>query len=395
MSFFFFKNKPSLSFVFDIRDSSVSLAVARFENNKKPEIVLCQNFKFKQYDRQNHQEYLSSLIKVLDVAVISTRKKLINISNNEEIGTHYFFIGSPWSASQSKTIKIIKDKPFVINNSLLEKIIVGEESSDEKFLEEQTLESNWKVLEEKIIQSKLNGYKVDEIFGKKALSLAIELFVSFVPFEVKEKISSYVDEKIGKNTKRQNNSCILSSYSFFRDLYTNRNDFIYVDIGKLITDVYVVRDDVIFGVTSIPFGEENIIQTSLSKTSLSRDIFLSHINIGQDNKFDLDSHNRGEDLLKAGFDMWKDRLKDSLVKICTETNIPNNIFIITNSIISSILIKELSNKEKSKLEILGSKIEVSPIAENIINNFVSNGNNFANEPYVKMDLVFLDKVLKQ
>jgi len=395
MSFFFFKNKPSLSFVFDIRDASVSLAVARFENNKKPEIVLCQNFKFKQYDRQNHQEYLSSLIKVLDVAVISTRKKLINISNNEEIGTHYFFIGSPWSASQSKTIKIIKDKPFVINNSLLEKIIVGEESSDEKFLEEQTLESNWKVLEEKIIQSKLNGYKVDEIFGKKALSLAIELFVSFVPFEVKEKISSYVDEKIGKNTKRQNNSCILSSYSFFRDLYTNRNDFIYVDIGKLITDVYVVRDDVIFGVASIPFGEENIIQTSLSKTSLSRDIFLSHINIGQDNKFDLDSHNRGEDLLKAGFDMWKDRLKDSLVKICTETNIPNNIFIITNSIISSILIKELSNKEKSKLEILGSKIEVSPIAENIINNFVSNGNNFANEPYVKMDLVFLDKVLKQ
>jgi hypothetical protein len=209
-------------------------------------------------------------------------------------------------------------------------------------------------------------------------------------------MNSYIDERIGRNIKRQNNSCILSSYSFFRDLYSNKNNFIYIDIGKIITDVYVVRDDIIFGIASFPFGEENIIQTSLDKTNLSRDIFMSHINIGQDKKFDLSSHNNGEDLLKTGFDIWEKELKNTLLQICTEMNIPNNIFIITNSIVLSILAKQLSNVEKNiNFELLGSKIEVSVASEGIMNSFVLNGKTFTNQPYIKMDLVFLDKIFKQ
>ncbi|MFH1455199.1 MAG: hypothetical protein ABIF22_02680 [bacterium] len=396
MSFSFFKTKPSLSFVFDIRDASVSLAVARFDASKKPEIILCQNFELKYQDSKDHKKYVSSMLKTLDKAILSTRRSLVKIGNKEKVGTHYFFIGSPWSVSQSKTIKIVKDKPFEINNRILEKIIIGEEFALERYTEEQTSEPNWKILEERIIQSKLNGYKVDDIFGKKASNLTLELFVSFIPYEIKDKMASYIDERIGKNIKKQNNSCVLSSYSFFRDLYSNKNDFIYVDLGKLITDVYVVRDDIIFGIASFPFGEENIIQTSLLKTNLSRDILTSHISIGYDKKFALTSHNNGGDLLKAGFDFWKNKLNDALSKICTEMNIPNNMFIITNSVISSILVRQLSDKENNKqLEILDSKIEVLEISEGILNNFILNGKVFAKEPYVKMDLVFLDKILKQ
>jgi len=395
MSFFFFKNKSSLSFVFDIRDSSISVAVVRFEKEKKPEMILCKNFELRHGDSKNHKKYLSSMLSTLDRAIVYARHGLAKIGNDENIEKYYFFVGSPWSVSQSKIIKIIKDKPFEINNSVLEKIIIGEEFSIEKNIERQTLTPDWKILEEKIIQSKLNGYKVDDIFGKKTSNLAMELFVSFIPSEIKNKISSYIDQKIGKNMARQNNSCILSSYSFFRDLYSNKNDFIYVDLGKLITDVYVVRDDVIFGIVSIPFGEEDIIQASLSRSNISRDIFMSHINIGQDNKFDLPSHNRGSDLLRTGFDFWQNKLKDSLSKICTEMNIPNNMFIITNSVISNILAKDLSGKENNKqFEMLGSKIEVSIINEGILDNLISNSKIFTNEPYIKMDLVFLDKMLR-
>ncbi len=389
MSFFLFKKQPSLSFVFDIRDASISLAVARFEKNKKPEIVLCQNFELKYQDSKDQKKYLSFMLKTLDDAIVSVKRGLIKIGNKENIGKYYFFIGSPWSVSQTKTIKIIKEKLFEINNDVMSKILLGEESIIEKKIEEQTKEPNWKILEEKIIQSKLNGYKVDDIFGKKTSNFTIELFVSFIPYEIKEKITSHIDEE------KQKNSCILSSYSYLRDLYSDKNDFIYVDIGKLLTDVYVVRDDIIFGIASFPFGEEDIIKMSLSKTNLSKDVFLSYINIGQDNNFDLSSHNNGEDLLKTGIYFWENQLKDSLSKICTEMNIPNNLFIIANGVIPSILIKELFKKSNQKFEIFGSKIDVLIIGENIINNYVLNGKFFANEPYIKMDLIFLYKILKR
>ncbi len=396
MFFSFLKKKSTLSFVFDIRDALVSLAVVRFLNDKKPEIIFCQNFKLDFQDTISYKRYTSSLIKKLDEAILYAKKKLIKMGNTDKVDSYNFFLGSPWSVSQTKTIKIIKDKPFEINNELLKRLILDEETIAKKTLEDETIRPDWKVLEEKIIQSKVNGYKVDDIFGKKTTHFVSELFTSFIPLELKEKLNSFYDKTLCRNVKKQNNSCIISSYSFLRDLYSDMNDFIYVDVGKLVTDVYLVRDDIIFGIVTFPVGEEKIIQTSLSKINLPREIFMSHLSIGQDNKFALQSHNNGEDLLRSGFDLWNENFKESVMKICNEMNIPNKIFIITNSLIPNILVKDLIKKQNNKqLEILGAKMEIINISENVINGFVANSKNFPHQPYVKMDLVFLDKIINK
>jgi len=396
MSFFLFKKQPSLSFVFDIRDASISLAAVRFIKDKKPEIVLCQNFLFKTIDSKDNKKYLELMIKTLDQAILSVRQSLVKIGNKEKIEKYYFFIGSPWSISQAKTIKIIKDRPFEITNKVLGQILVGEESEIEKNIEDTTSEKNLKILEEKIIQSKLNGYKVEDIYGKKTLNLAVELFVTFIPSEIKDKICLNLNEKIGKNAKKQHHSCILSSYSYLRDLYSDKNDFIYADIGKLITDIYVVRDDIIFAIASIPYGEENIIQVSLNRTKLPKDVFLSNISIAEDKNFDLPADNNGAESLRLGLNFWKNKFMDTLSKVCTEMNIPNNLFVIPNSKITDVLVKDLSEDAKNgRLEILGTQIDVLVITENIINSFIENSKTFANEPYVKMNTIFVNKLLNK
>jgi len=396
MSFFLFKKQPSLSFIFDIRDASISLAAVRFIKDKKPEIVLCQNFSLKSIDSKDNKKYLELMIKTLDQAILSVRQSLVKIGSKEMIEKYYFFIGSPWSISQAKTIKIIKDKPFEITNKVLSQILVGEESEIEKNIEYNTSEKNLKIMEEKIIQSKLNGYKVEDIYRKKTLNLAVELFVTFIPSEIKDKICLNLNEKIGKNAQKQNHSCILSSYSYLRDLYSDKNDFIYADIGKLITDIYVVRDDIIFAIASIPYGEENIMQVSLNRTKLPKDVFLSNISIAEDKNFDLPVDNNSAESLRLGLNFWKNKFKETLTKICSEMNIPNNLFIIPNSNIANVLIKDLSEDAKNgKLEVHGTQIDVLTITENIINSFIVNSKVFVNEPYVKMDTIFVSKLLNK
>ena len=396
MSFFLFKKQPSLSFIFDIRDASISLAAVRFIKDKKPEIVLCQNFSLKTIDSKDNKKYLDLMVKTLDQAIVSVRQSLVKMGNKDNIDKYYFFIGSPWSISQTKTIKIIKDKPFEITNKVLGQILVGEELEIEKNIEDNTLEKNLKILEEKIIQSKLNGYKVEDIYGKKTLNLAVELFVTFIPSEIKDKICLNLNEKIGKNAQKQNHSCILSSYSYLRDLYSDKNDFIYADIGKLITDIYVVRDDIIFAIASIPYGEENIMQVSLNRTKLPKDVFLSNISIAEDKNFDLPVDNNSAESLRLGLNFWKNKFKETLTKICSEMNIPNNLFIIPNSNIANVLIKDLSEDAKNgKLEVHGTQIDVLTITENIINSFIVNSKVFVNEPYVKMDTIFVSKLLNK
>ena len=188
----------------------------------------------------------------------------------------------------------------------------------------------------------------------------------------------------------------MSSYSYLRDLYSDKNDFIYADIGKLITDIYVVRDDIIFAIASIPYGEENIMQVSLNRTKLPKDVFLSNISIAEDKNFDLPVDNNSSESLRLGLNFWKNKFKETLSKICNEMNIPNNIFIIPNSKIANVLVKDLSEDAKNdKLEVHGTKIDVLIITENIINSFIENSKTFVNEPYVKMDTIFVNKLLNK
>ena len=395
MSFFLFNNKPDLSLIFNIRDSVISIGAVRFEKDKKPDLILCQNFKIKNSEPDNHKKYVSSMFKVLDKSILSIRKGLAKIGNKEKIGKHYFFLGSPWCVSKAKTIKISKDKPFEINSQLLDKVIIGEEFSSEEDIEGETNLLNWKVLEQRIIQSKINGYKVEEIYGKKASNLAIELFVSFLPFEIKDKLDLYINDRLGKNVKRQSNSCTLSAYTFLRDLYEDKNDFIYVDVGEFITDVSVVRDDVIFGTGSFPFGEKNIIEVAMRQSNIPEEVFKSSLSIMSDKRYDTETTKKTEDLLDKGLEIWENKFKDIISKICTEMNVPNNLFIIPNSLVSNILVKDFARKvEANNFEILDSQMSINTISDTVFNSFVINGKVYNNEPYVKMDIIFLDKILK-
>ena len=389
MNLFSFKNKPYLSFVFDIRDNSFSIAVTKLDIGKKPEIIYCQNFKIDNNNYVLDKDYKKSFIKTLDVAILSVRKNLVKIGNKTPIKKYFFFIGSPWSVSQSKMIKITKEKDFIIDSKFLEKIILTEENKIEKDIENKSNGMDWKMIEEKIIQSKLNGYKIEKIFNKKTKDIEIEVLVSFAPQDLLNKLSLTADNK---NIKQQVNSCILSSFSFLRDLFVNKNNFLYIDVGEFITDVCVVRDDVVFGIISFPFGEKNIIQHISKTTSLSEDIVLSYINMECNDKCNKKDYNKMENLLNIGISKWFEKFNETIIKICSENDLPRNIFILPNTDLGRIFAERIrKNKDLELFKKFGIDTQTTIIEEKVLDDFIINGKVFRREPYIKMDIIFLNK----
>ena len=393
MSLFSFKKEPNLSFVFDIRDSSVTLAAVKIEKNIMPEIVFCQSFPIQIRDTSDHKKYLDSMLKTLDEAVLSVRKSLIKIGNAERIKNHYFFIGSPWSISQSKMIKVVKDRPYEVNNAFLKRIITNEETETEKQMEQNSGENNWRVLEEKIMESKLNGYQIEKIFGKKTTDFETEMFVSFIPYEMQNKIYSFAGAKLKKSSLKHAGSPMLSSYSFLRDIYPEKSDFIYVDMGSFLTDVYIVKDNIISAIASFPSGEKEIMQSAEKRTKMSEYLLYSSVNIHNDDNYDVASKKDFEKHIDLGLDQWLAKLSDSLSKLCTEFSLPKDIFIIPKDGFSKFIAKEISGKKDNKLKVFGMEMEAQIVDEQLMNGRIVNGKMFLNEPYVKMDTVFLAKMI--
>jgi hypothetical protein len=393
MSLFSFKNKPTLSLVFDIRDTFISVAATRFEENKKPEIVYIQRFSLDVQDVKDTKKYFNNLTKTIDRSILFVRKSLSKIGNKDIIKKYHFFLSSPWSISQSKLIKFIKDKKFTIDNSLLQKIILGESDKIEKDIEYIKSGADWFLFEEKIIRSKLNGYQVERIYQRKAQDVEIDIFVSFLPQDLLLKLKTVIDVK---KTKIEINSSILSSFTFLRDLYDDKNNFIYIDISSNITDVYVVRDDVVFGIISFPFGEKNIIQNISKKFKISEDIIYSLFTMKCHGKSDKTTKDKVEDYIEYGLQEWIENFDSTIVQICSESNIPKNIFVVSDSDFDKIVYNKI--KKDFNINIFkknGMSLKVDLIEESVVDSCLMNSNFFKNEPYVKMDVVFLNKILNK
>lgn len=393
MSFFSFgKKEPSLSLVFDIRDTSMTLAVTKFSLDDKPEIISCQNYKINFSRPISYDKYISVLLKTIEDSTVSITRDLVKIGNKEKISKYYLFFGSPWCISQSKVIKIEKDKPFSVDEKLLRQLLGKEEENFIQKFDTSYEEKNWVIMEEKVVQSKLNGYKVNRIYDRKAEKAEIEFLISFIPKEIQDKIN----EPIKTSIKENSNSTILSSFSFLRDLYSDKNDFIYFDINESITDLYVVRGDVVEEISSFPIGQNDILNEIANASKLSPEIITSKISIRYQVGCDEKTCVEIDSLIDKGFKLWFENFNSTISKMSSPINLPNNIFLIPNSPITKIfaekIVKDVSDK---KIELLKLKINPEIIKEEVFHSMITNAKIYMNEPYIKMDLVFLDKLLKE
>jgi hypothetical protein len=181
-----------------------------------------------------------------------------------------------------------------------------------------------------------------------------------------------------------------------RDLYQNRNNFIYLDIGKKITDFYVVNDDIVHGISSFPFGEDAIIDFISKKERLTKEIIHSMINIKCHGKCDPESEKKINLFIDDGLRVWTEKFNTSISKICLEKDAPLEIFITTNSDLLNLFISKIKQENYDHpVRIYGKKPNINQIQEGVFNNFVVNGKIFRKQPFVKMDIVFLDRLNKR
>ncbi len=395
MNFFTIKNKNYFSMVFDIREFSLTVAVVKMINGKNSEIVSCQTFNISESEISSYKNYSESLIKIIDKAIIETYKSLIRLGIKTKINSRFFFVGSPWTISKAKSIKFIKNKNFSIDDVFLKRIFVAKEENLRKEIEKESEQIDLQVFEEEIIEAKLNGYRASSFYNRKAKEFEICLFTSFISKEINDKIKSCFGKKL-KGYDSHLHSQTLSTFTFTRDLFQDKNNFIYVDIGNLVTDIYIVINDVIHGIASFPFGESIIINNIAKDLKVTKEIVFSTLNIKCNGKCDIETENKIDLYVNTGLAKWAEQFNETLSKICKEKDAPLEVIMMPNTdLIKNFVDKIKNNKSESILKIFSNNPELTIINEEILNNFVCGGNVFKNQHHVKMDIILLDKLIKQ
>ena len=400
MSLFNFnKKKEKISLLIEIRGDVVSSSIIKTHTQNKPEVLYLKKRTVSIREKVDSKKYTETMMKELDKLIDETYKVgiLKALDKGDEISDIHIVLSSPWLLSQSKDIKIKKDKVFEINQDLLSKII-GSEECDLSFLEKgnvrkDDVNNNIKIIEEKIVQAKLNGYKVNSIIHKKVNSLELNIFISVSNYFFIEDIKKIIGKTFIKKPIFFH-SFVLLGFSTIRDIMPDNNDFIFIEIGAEVTDVCFINDDAVYKTYTYPSGKNEIIRKVAKDTGNTYDSVLALLKMQCNGKCDEKVIEKNEKAFSKSISEWSDGLYKIFTSLTSRGSIPKDIFLFIDDELVHLIGQKIKENKLNDFSMINNDFNINFINDNKLNSFINKENFLKNDSTLKICTVFLNKLKK-
>lgn len=323
MGLFSSSKKEKTIAIFDIGSGSVGGAIVRMplKGNGIPVIIKSIRNELKSYNDFN--SYMKDMIVVLNKTVNSLYGKKMGAP--DEI---VCVLASPWYLSETRLIKISKEKPFVFTKTLPSDLIKKEiegftDSYKDKYNETK---SPMEMIEHYIMNVSLNGYPVIEPIGKKCKSFQMDMVISLSPKECLDKIRDTLS-KTFHHTNVSFSSFTLDTYLAVRDKYVNQDSYLLIDISGEITDVGIVIKGVLKSVISFPFGKRTFSNYICKKLNIEQRDAEELLKLYNDGNLSDEYKNKVIPILKSIENSWGEFFVKGISALPHTFTIPNTIFL--------------------------------------------------------------------
>jgi cell division ATPase FtsA len=317
----FFSPKSELALVFDIASSSVSAALVRLAFGEHIRVIHSLNEPLSNQNSVDPEKLFNDMIEALKKAHADIVKQgSVKLSGTEFRHVNakriIYSFTSPWSATQTKTISLKKDKSFTFTRAVLEKLMSSEE---EKF----------SVIDRRIIQTRLNGYEVKDPFGKNVREVDISYFTGIVPKSVLEKTVE-VSHAIRASKYIKSFTFPLITYSYIKDSFPDERDFIQLRIGGGISDVAIIEDGLITESASFPLGYKQVIDGAATLSGITNDEIISFLKLKSEGHAELSVVEKLNPILSRSIENFVSELRKVLDKMENGSFLPQKLFLTTD-----------------------------------------------------------------
>lgn len=394
MSLFSFSNnsKEEISAVFHIGSGSVTGYIVKLSKKEKPEIIYSKISPISFQKNLNLDRHLNLMISSLDSVAKDLQKQgLLHLNftglRNRGLKKAYYMLSSPWCISQTREIKMKNNEPFEVSHDTLIKLLSEQEK---EFISDNSSEDSI-VIEKKIIESKLNGYKISQIYGKKAKEIELTLFLSLASKSILDKIKNAAGKHF--NFRSENiHSFTLSSFSIIRDFYPQEDSFIYIDVHGELTDLSVVKDSVFIESLSFPVGRNAFIRQLSEELQISADEVVSLINIHSKDKADISTSKKIASGIEIAIKNWSESFHTVLASLSLRMNLPRTIFITVNDNFSSFWAKKLKEEKFSQFSMTEESFNVIILDNKRLREYCKSDKSLNREPVLELECLFLNKI---
>lgn len=187
------------------------------------------------------------------------------------IDAAYCTYGAPWYVSQTKTVDVKLPGTTVVTKSMFQRLL-AEHSGPELSLSLADQNDAPRVLEQNIINIRLNGYPVGDPYDKEASRVSFSVLVG----GVSRAFSEYVEDVVGRFfacDRIHHHAGSATLYFGVRDTLASSDSFLCIDVSGEITDISAVSDGVLFETVSFPLG----VRTAMRSFAASAKVLPSEV----------------------------------------------------------------------------------------------------------------------
>jgi len=354
MSFSLFGSKSheeKISLVLDIGSASVGAALILLKKKKTPKVLYSTRIPITIPEVVEEHDFTRLMASFVEKALAQVTTKGITTPNftdlkKKDIQEVVCVFASPWFACETKLVKISEEKQIALTQKYVRELVKKE---TDIFTKKMGIEGAAEVIEEKIINTKLNGYLTSEPYNKKANDIELNLFLGLVP----KKIIDLVEKKIEKVLHPKeiiHHSFSLIAYRTVTDLFPADSNSIIFDVTGEVTDISVIEDDVVTQTASVPFGRNTLVRRIAEEKKATNDIALSLLHLYSTEKAETKLYTEIDAIIADSRTKWKDEILKVIPALEEKT-----VFITADEDVAPIFKKYITVSDPRKIVVLNAK----------------------------------------
>lgn len=389
MIFGFSKKKEELVLSLHIGSGMVEGALVLLDSSGIPKIIFSVTETVAIEAKLNTEKFFLKTLKALEIVADKVHKA--GLGAPQRI---FCVLASPWYASQTRTIELRKNTSFVFTEKIADDLIQREIKlmSEEQSLQYGNAENAIRTIELKNIKITLNGYETGEPLFKKTKELEMIIFISICG----EKVLAKIEDAIRKSFQFEVikfSSFAMASFTVARDLYPESGSFLLVDIGGEITEIFMVKKNVLHDSISYPLGRNFFIRgvaEELGSTISEADSLISLFQSGHAEEKVAANLGAIMDKLRAE---WLAKFQQSLADLSADISIPSRVHIIADPNFADLFAATIKAEQFSQYTLAESKFEITVMNTKLLHNLAAFGEEAARDAFLIMDSVYINRFL--
>ncbi|MFA5022933.1 MAG: hypothetical protein WC385_02260 [Candidatus Paceibacterota bacterium] len=351
------KDESKVIGIIDLGSAQVSGAIIRLGKDREIQSVLAQAD-----EKINYQELpeFAHFWESTKTAIQTVLRELREGTKNSEVSTGtsgkiiavepekiFIFLSSPFFQSQTKVIKADNATPIKITQNYLAGLV--KQAGDG-----QTGNPEVVILEDKVMQTKLDGYLTTWPLGQRAREVILNRFLSWADKNLLVNLRDLIRAEYAKAPVIFN-TFSYATYDIFKDFLPDK-DFILLDTGNEITDVLIIKDNVLAEHFSFPKGKNFVIR-GIAKE-------LGTIPAEAENSLSLYATSQANPQLKARLEtalakiapLWQTDFKEILIKTLETTSLPETVYLISDDPADNLFAQFIDQADLKEVTLSNNKL---------------------------------------